>query len=131
MSEGRDDRSLGELFAELASETSTLVRQELRQAGTEMGQRVTGVGKDIGVLVAGAVVIHAGLLALVAALIFGLDDLGLPSWLAALIVGLVLAGVGYALVGRSRNAIKQADVLPRQTMENLKEDQEWMKEQLS
>ena len=81
MAAGRDDRSLGELFAELASETSTLVRQELRQAGksTPAAERVTGVGKDIGVLVAGAVVIHAGFLALVAAIIFGLDDLGLPS----------------------------------------------------
>jgi tetrahydromethanopterin S-methyltransferase subunit C len=131
MSEGRDDRSLGELFAELARETSTLVRQELRQAGTEMSQRVTGVGKDIGVLVAGAVVIHAGFLALVAAMILGLDDLGLSTWLAALIVGLVLAGIGYALIGRSRSAIQQADVLPRKTMENLREDQEWIKEQVS
>ena len=131
MSEGRDDRSLGELFAELARETSTLVRQELRQAGTEMSQRVTGVGKDIGVLVAGAVVIHAGFLALVAAMILGLDDLGLSTWLAALIVGLVLAGIGYALIGRARKAIQQADVLPRNTMENLREDQEWIKEQVN
>lgn len=131
MSEGRDDRSLGELFAELARETSTLVRQELRQAGTEMSQRVTGVGKEVAVLVVGAVVIHAGFLAFVAAMILGLGDLGLSTWLAALIVGLVLAGVGYALVGRARSAIQQADVLPRKTMENLREDQEWIKEQVS
>jgi len=130
MAEGRDDRSLGELFADLARQTSTLVRQELRQAGTEMGQRVSGVGKDLGVLAAGAVVLHAAFLALVAAIIIGLADLGLSWWLAALLVGLVLAGVGYALVGRARAAIKRADVLPRHTMEQVREDQEWAKEQI-
>jgi hypothetical protein len=84
MTEGRDDRSLGDLFADLAHETSTLVRQELRQAGTEMGQRASGVGKDVALLAAGAVVVHAAFLALVAAIIIGLADLGLPwrrwSW---------------------------------------------------
>lgn len=131
MAEGRDDRSLGDLFADLASQTGTLMRQELRQAGTEMGQRVSGAGKDLTVLVVGAVVIHAGFLAVVAAIILGLDDLGLPAWAAALIVGLVLAGVGYAVIGRARSALQRADILPRQTMNNLREDQEWMKEQVS
>lgn len=130
MSEGRDDRSLGELFAELARETGTLVRQELRLAGTEVSQRVTGVGKDVGLLTVGAVVIHAGFLAVVAAIILGLGDLGLSWWLAALIVGLVLAVIGYALVGRARSTIQRADILPRHTMDSVREDQEWMKEQI-
>jgi hypothetical protein len=34
----RDDRSLGELFSELAQETSTLVRQEVTLAKTEVTQ---------------------------------------------------------------------------------------------
>jgi len=74
--------------------------------------------------------IYAGFLAVVAALILGLVDLGLDWWLAALLVGLVLGGVGYAVVGRARSAIRRADVLPRQTMDNLREDQEWVKEQI-
>lgn len=131
MAAGGDDRSLGDLFADLARQTSTLVRQELRQAGTEMGQRASGVGKDVGVLAAGAVVLHAGFLAVVAAIIIGLADLGLSWWLAALLVGVVLAGIGYALVGRARAAIKRADLLPRQTMETVREDQEWAKEQIT
>ncbi|MGI8405521.1 MAG: phage holin family protein [Thermomicrobiales bacterium] len=130
MAEGRDDRSLGDLFADLASQTGTLVRQELRQAGAELGQRATGVGKDIGVLAVGAVVLHAGFLAVVAAIIIGLADLGLSWWVAALLVGLVLAGVGYVLVGRARSAITRADVLPRHTMEQVREDQEWAKDQI-
>lgn len=131
MAQGRDDRSLGELFAELAGEIGTLVRQELRQAGTEMGQRASSAGKDVGALVGGAVVIHAGLLALVAAAIIGLADLGLSWWLAALIVGLLLAGIGFAVVQRARSAIKRADILPHHTIDNLREDQAWVKDQIS
>lgn len=131
MAAGRDDRSLGELFAELAHETSTLVRQELRQAGTEIGQRASALGKDAGLLVTGAVLGHAALLALVAALIIGLADLGLDWWLAALLVAVGLGVIAYLIVNRARAAIKQADLLPRHTMDNLKEDQEWAKEQIS
>jgi hypothetical protein len=131
MAQGQDDRSLGELFAELASEIGTLVRQELRQAGTEVSQRATSIGKDIGGLVVGAVIIHTGVLALVAAVIAGLADLGLDWWLAALIVGVVLAGIGYALIQKARSAIQRADILPRHTMDNLREDTEWAKDQIN
>lgn len=130
MTEGRDDRSLADLFGDLARDMTTLVRQELRQAGSEMSQKVTGVGKDVGVLSAGAVVLHAGFLALVSAVILGLGELGLPWWLAAAIVGLVLAGTGFVLIRRGGTAIKHADVLPRHTIANLKEEQEWAKDQI-
>lgn len=130
MAEGRDDRSIGELFAELASDVGTLVRQELRQAGTEVSQRAADVGKDVGALVAGVVVMHTALLALVAAAIIGLADMGLSWWLAALLVGLVLAVIGYAVVNRARSAIQKADLMPHHTIDNLKEDQEWAKDQI-
>lgn len=131
MAEGRDDRSLGELFAELTSEIGTLVRQEIRLAGTEMSQRATSVGKHLGVLVAGAVVIHTALFALVATIIIVLADLGLDWWLAALIVAVALAGIGYAMIQKARSALQRADILPRHTMDNLREDTEWAKDQIN
>jgi predicted phage tail protein len=119
------------LFADLARETSTLVRQELRQAGTEIGQRASGVGKDVGLLAAGAAIGYAAFLALVAAIITGLADIGLDWWLAALLVSVVLGGLAYVAISRARAGIKQADLIPHHAMENLKEDQEWAKEQIS
>jgi len=131
MAAGQDNRSLGELFADLARETSTLVRQELRQAGTEIGQRASGVGKDVGLLAVGAAVGYAAFLALIAAIIAGLVDIGLDWWLAALLVSIVLGMLAYVAIDRARAAISQADLLPRHTMDNLKEDQEWAKEQIN
>ena len=126
--QSRDERSLGELFTELAQETSTLVRQEVQLAKTEMSQKATRVGKDVGFLAAGGAVAYAGLLAIIAGIIVLLGQV-IPMWLSALLIGLVVAGVGYFLVRRGLDALKQEDLAPRQTIETLKEDGQWAKDQ--
>lgn len=132
MSEERqEERSLGDLFADLAQDTSTLVRQELQLAGSEIGERASRVGKDLGMLIAGGALLLAGLLAVIATLILALGALGLPTWVAALIVSVVFLGVGFALISRARAALKNADLIPRHTIETLKEDQEWIRDQAS
>jgi len=129
MREQQDQRSLGELFGDLARDTSTLVRQEVELAKTEMTQKATRVGKDIGFLVAGGAVAYAGFLALIAAIAIGLGQLGLPWWLATLLVALVVGGVGAFLVMRGLNALKQERLAPERTMQTLKEDVAWAKAQ--
>lgn len=126
--DGKDDRSLGELFSELAQETSTLVRQEVDLAKTEMSQKASRVGKDVGFLAAGGAVAYAGLLAILAGVIVLLGQV-IPMWLSALLVGLVVVAVGYFLVKKGLDALKREDMAPRQTIETLKEDQQWIKDQ--
>jgi xanthine/uracil permease len=126
--QGKDERSLGELFSELAQETSTLVRQEVNLARTEMTQKASRAGKHIGILAAGGAVAYAGLLAILAGVIVLLDNV-MPLWLSALLVGIVVAVVGYVLVRRALEALKRDDFAPRETIETLKEDQRWAKDQ--
>jgi hypothetical protein len=130
MQQSRDNRSLGELFSELAQETSTLVRQEVNLAKTEMSDKASRAGRHVGVLAAGGAVAYAGLLAILAAVIVLLDNV-MPLWLSALLVGIVAAVVGYILVRRALDALKREDFAPRKTIETLKEDQQWAKEQTS
>ncbi len=131
MQERRDEPSLGELFADLARNTTTLVRQEVELAKTEMSQKAAQVGRDIGFLAVGGAVAYAGFLAILAALIVALAANGVPWWLAALLVGVVVAGIGYVLVQKGLAALKRADLAPRQTIETLKEDKDWAKEQIT
>ena len=126
--QGRDDRSLGELFSELAQKTTTLVRHEVNLAKTEMTEKASRAGKHVGFLAAGGAVAYAGLLAILAGVIILLNAV-MPLWVAALVVGLVVAVVGYLLVRRGLDALKREDFVPRQTMETLKEDQQWAKDQ--
>ncbi len=130
MQQAKDDRSLGELFADLAREMGSLVRHEVELARVEITQKASRVGKDIGFLAVGGAIAYAGLLALLAAAIVGLAQLGVPWWLSALLVGLIVAGIGYALVQRGLTALKREDFAPRQTLESLKEDKDWAKEQI-
>jgi len=128
--ERREERSLGELFGDLARETGTLVRQEVQLAKTEATQTASRVGRDIGFLAVGGLVAYAGVLGLLAAAILGLVAAGLDPWLAALIVGVVVTVVGYLLVRRGLDALKHEDLAPRQTVETLKEDAQWAKQQI-
>ena len=127
MAEQQGERSLGELFGDLARDTGTLVRQEVALARTEMSQKATQAGKDVGFLVAGGAVAYAGFLALLAAIAIGLGQLGVPWWLAALLVALVVGGAGAFLVLRGLNALKRASLAPERTLRTLQDDAAWAK----
>ena len=124
MQQTSDDRSLGELFAERSHQMTTLVRQEVELARTETTAKVTGAAKNVALLAAGGAVIFLGAMALVDATISLLASLGIPVWVGALIVGAVLVIVGYFLVQRGLQALRQQDLAPRRTIETIKEDAE-------
>ena len=131
MAQVRDERSLGDLFSDLSRETTTLVRQEVQLAKAELTQSATEAARGIGMLVAGGAVAYAGLLFLLLAIVFGLIEAGWDAWLSALVVGLVVVAIGAILVLRARESLKPANLAPRRTVETLKEDQEWAKEQIT
>ena len=136
----KEERSLGDLFSELAAETSTLVRQEVALAQTELTAKATSVGKNVGFLVAGGAVGYTALLVILAAVVIGLTQLIsslsgwqliTSAWIAAAIVGLVVGAVAYVLVTNALAKLKETELTPRQTVETLKEDAEWLKNQVS
>jgi hypothetical protein len=128
MQHSTSEPSLGQLFADLSQQMTTLVRQEVALATTETGQKLARVGRDIGFLALGGAVAYAGFLAIVAALVLLLAAL-VPGWLAALIVGVVVGAIGYVLVQKGLAALKREDLAPRQTIDTLKEDIAWAKDQ--
>jgi hypothetical protein len=127
----QQERSLGDLFAELTRDTSTLVRKEIELAKTELGQKVSTAGKNVGFLAIGGAVAYAGVLALIGGVILLLAQALDSLWLSALLVGLVVAGAGYMLVQKGLTALRNVDLVPHKTIETLKEDKEWAKDQIS
>jgi hypothetical protein len=125
MAERTDDRSIGDLLAELSRETSQLVKQEVELATTEMTARARKAGSHVGVAAAGGALAHAGLLVFLAALVLGLSELGVTPWLSALIISLLTIGVGYLLMNRGLAALRNTSVAPTRAMESLKEDARW------
>lgn len=126
------NRSLGELFGDLTREMSTLVRQEVNLAKTEMTQKATDAGKRVGMLAAGGAIAYGGFLALLWTIAYGLTALfALPIWLSYLIVAVIAGGVGAFLVMRGIDELKKTNLTPQQTVDTIKEDVTWMKQQTS
>jgi len=120
---------LGDLLGDLATSMSNLVRQEVALAKVEITQKATYVGRNVGYLVIGGAVAYAALLAIIAAIIMLLAKV-MPHWGSALIVGAVVGAIGWMLIGKAMAALQQTDLTPRETVETLKEDATWMKQQI-
>ena len=128
----REDRSLGELFGQLSQDMTLLFRQELQLARAEMSEKLSRVTTNLVSVVAGGFVAYVGALALVAALILGLQDVAeISPWVSALIVGAIFAVAGYVMLNRGLKELKRVDLAPRRTVETLKDDVQWAKEQRS
>jgi MFS family permease len=122
------DRGIGELVKDLASQTSTLVRQEIQLAQAEVTEKGKLAGKGVGLLAGGAVFGLLALGALTAALIALLDD-AMPTWVAALIVMALWAIVAFVLAKAGQRSLQRATPPAPQTVETVKEDIQWAKTQ--
>jgi len=125
----KEDRSLGDLFAQLANETSTLVRQEVALAQTELTHKATKVGKNVGFLAVGGAVAYAGVLAMIAGVIILLARV-IPVWASALALGAVIAVAAYFMISSAIASLRKTDPVPRNTIETIKEDAKWLKKEV-
>ena len=124
-----ENRPLGDLFSDLATDMSNLVRQEVALAKLEITQKAKFLGKNVAYLAIGGAIAYAGLLAVVAAIIMLLAKV-MPHWGSALVVGIVIAGIAWLLIGKALTGLQEADLTPRETVETLKEDATWVKQQI-
>jgi uncharacterized membrane protein YqjE len=115
------DASLGELLTQLSSQTSRLVRDEMRLAQKEFQESAKHAGIGAGFLSVAGLLAVFGFAAIVTAAIAALSVV-LPVWASALIVALVLllaAGVAGVI---SKGQVQQASPAPEQTVANVKKD---------
>jgi uncharacterized membrane protein YqjE len=122
------DRGIGELVKDLASQTSTLVRQEIKLAQAEVAEKGKVAGRGAGMLAGAAIAALLMLGTLTALLVIALDS-AMPLWLAALIVTLLWGVVAAVLAQAGRKALQSATPPAPQTVETVKEDIQWAKTQ--
>ena len=121
------ERSLGEIVGDIASDLSTLVRQEIDLAKTEIKQEATKAGKGAGMLGGAGLAGYLALLFASLTLMFALYQLiGGLVW-AALIVAVLWAVVGAVLASSGRKQLKKVDPKLEATTQTLKEDAQWAK----
>jgi uncharacterized membrane protein YqjE len=125
-----ETRSLGQIVGDITSDMTTLVRQEIDLAKSEMKQEVSKLGKGAGMLGAAGLAGYFTLFFLSFALTYLLDN-WMPLELGALIVALLWGIAAAVLALRGRKEIKQANPQLPVTQQTIKEDVQWAKTQKS
>ena len=126
-------RSMGALLRELAEGSTTLLRQEVRLARIEFASLFRGVGMGTAFTAMGGVFLLLGTLTLLTGVILLAGDQWLRDhyWLAAVIVTALTGAVAYWMAMRGKALLSPSKLAPEQTVATLKEDKEWLKQQLT
>lgn len=125
-----DERSIGEIVGDVTSNLTTLLRQEIELAKTEMKEELTKAGKGAGLLGGAGVAGHLLLIFVSLTLMFLLDN-WMPIEVAALIVTVIWAIVAAVLALTGRKALQESNPQLPETQQSLKEDAQWARAQKS
>ena len=123
-SDGSSTRSLGEIVGDITQDLTTLVRQEMDLATSEMKQEVAKVGKGIGMFGGAGAFAYLALIFLGLTLTWLLDN-WMPIEVGALIVTLLWGAIAAALALKGRQEMKDANPALPVTQQTLKEDAQW------
>ena len=122
------DASLGELFSDLTTDMSALMRDELSLAKVELKEEITKAGRAGGMFGAAALAGYMTIVLLSFAAAWGLAELMAVGW-AFLIVAVLWGVAGAFLYLRGREQFQKVHPKPEQTIDTLKEDLRWVKKQ--
>ena len=130
--------SIPGLLRDLKDEAGTLLKQQVTLAKVELKENVFRLGGHLAKIAVGGVITFVGAIVLLVGLgqLLGvlLESAGLTEdtaqWLGPVIVGLVVAVIGWALLAKAKKALASESIKPRQTIETLKADQQWAQNKL-
>ncbi len=134
---GREVHSTSDLVRELSDQASNLIREEMALARLEMSEKFSRMARNAAYIAVGGAIAYAGFLALIQAAINGLGvgmwyawPLVWVAWLSPLIIGAVVAIVGYALLQKGLSTLKKESVVPEKTIETMRENKTWFERQV-
>jgi hypothetical protein len=134
-----EESSIVYLLKKLRDDTTTLVRDEISLAKTEISEKIASTSRNVGYLAAGALVAYAALMLILQGISFLLRDLFISggmnpasaSLLGFLVVGGVVGIIGALLIVKALNTLKKEPLTPTKTAETLREDKEWVQNKVS
>jgi hypothetical protein len=124
------ERSAPALVGDLIGNVSELIRKEIQLLRAELNEKSTKAMVALGSIAAGLVVGLTALNVLAAALVVALERAGVPGGWSALIVGVALAVIAFALARGGIAALKEASLAPERTARAVTRDAKMAKEQI-
>ena len=122
-------RTVPEVLQNIVGNIQDIIRLELRLARAEIQEEASKATRPAQALGAGIVILLYALGFILLAVVCALSVV-MTVWLAALLVGGFLALLGGALIFSGGKSLKQINLIPEKTVESLKEDVQWAKNQI-
>jgi uncharacterized membrane protein YqjE len=117
-----DSASTGELVTRLSEQVSALVKDELALARAEMTEKGKRAGTGAGLIGGGTVLALYGVGLLLVTIVAALD-LAWPTWVAALVVAVVVFAVAAVLAVLGRSQVKKATPpVPERAKQSVADD---------
>lgn len=120
---GRSDARTFALIRRLADEVTMLFTKELALLKVETTNAINDTRAGLAAMATGGAVLYAGFLFLLVAAFLGLSEV-VDGWLAALIVGAVVAVVGAVMLASGKKKLEPGAFRPEHTQASLQKDRE-------
>ena len=125
-----NDASVVGLLRQLTHEVPSLFTKELALAKAEFQASLNTLKAGVAGVAGGAMVLMAGFIILLMAVVYGLSTMMAP-WLAALIVGVVVMIIGFVMVQSGKKQFEPSHFKPDRTLDALNKDQEALRRKAS
>jgi uncharacterized membrane protein YqjE len=126
----REPDSAAGLLSRLMGEVSTLFRKEIALAKAEVSEAASEAKAGAVSLVAGGAILFAAVLVLLAAIVLLLAE-RMDPWLAALIVAVVVAVIGFVMIQSGKKKLDPSSFKPERTQDALRKDKEMVQRRAS
>jgi predicted phage tail protein len=121
----KSEKSLPTLFSDLTRDMVDLVRQEIALARAEVSQKISTAQAALTSVAIGAAIALAGLFIILQAVVNAVAMMlppNLAPWLAPLLVGAVIAIIGYAMIKGGSSKLQAENMVPQRTVDSLRRD---------
>ena len=125
----QNGRSVPEVLQDIVGNVEEIIRSEFRLAKAEVKQEASKAAPGLKMIVVGAAIGFYALGFLIFTLVMGLATM-MATWLAALIVGGILGLSALVLIASASKRLKQVNAVPERTVETMKENVQWAKNQI-
>lgn len=121
------ERSLGTIIKDLTADLSNLFRSEIALLKLELKESATKLGSGAALMAAAVFLALIGLAFLFVTITLGLVALGVPAWLSALIVTVVLFVAAAVLAMMGKKKLEAVNFVPSDSIEHIRGDLDSLK----
>ena len=116
------ERSLGSIIKDLTADLSMLFRSEIALLKLELKDAAAKLGGGAALMAGALFLALVGLAFLFVTITLGLVALGIPAWLSALIVTVVLFAAAFTLLMLGKKKLQGVNFIPNESIEHIKAD---------